>query len=67
MRVYLLITADKYELPCAVTDTLTEMGKILGISTSAVAYAITRKTKLRKRISARYCKIIQVDIDDEED
>lgn len=60
------VTADKYELPLAVADTLAEMGQYLGLSESAVSHAISRANVTQKRKLGR-CKIIRVDIDEEDD
>ena len=56
-KVYELITADKYELPIYVTDTLDDMSKLSGYNFNTL-YSAFRDNSL---ISKRY-KLIAVDI-----
>lgn len=40
MKLYLAVTADKYELPLCVLDTLEELAKFAGVSVGAARQSI---------------------------
>lgn len=44
MRLYMAVTNDRYELPCAVTDTVAKMAAIYGIYESQI-YRMLRDNK----------------------
>ena len=53
--VWLMVTADEYELPVAVADTAEELARIVGVSVATI-YSMISKSK---RYGWR-CKYIQV-------
>lgn len=55
MTLWMAVTADKYELPITVADTGLELGRMLGISSSAITHAMQRG--YGKRAKQRYLKI----------
>lgn len=67
MRVYLIITADKYELPLAVRDNVGEIADLLGKLKYDVYASISRKQVSQKKYNGFHYKIIQVEIDEEDD
>ena len=42
--LWMAVTADKYELPLAVTDTAKELGRIYGLSKETIKSAVTRQS-----------------------
>lgn len=40
--LYMLVTADEYELPLAVGDSLYDLARILGVSPSAISHSLHR-------------------------
>lgn len=46
--VYMACTADRYELPIAVTDTLDEMSAIMGMKKESIMQSIARNIRLTK-------------------
>lgn len=66
MRVYMLVTADEYELPLAVRDTVVEIAKLLGRQTNEIYKALSRKAVSQDTYNGFRCKIIKVDIDEED-
>lgn len=62
MKQYMLVTDDKYELPVAIADTITELARITGKNRKTIASVLSRKRK------DTYGKSIyvEVDLDDEE-
>lgn len=67
MRLYLLVTADKYELPLAVCDSTGEVAEILGRSRGDILSTISRKSVSQDTFNGHRYRIIKVEIDDEED
>lgn len=67
MTVYMLVTADKYELPLAVRDTAAEIGELIGRLKFEVFSAISRKNVSQEKYNGHRFRIIKVVIDDEED
>lgn len=41
--LWLAVTADKYELPLAVTDTAEELGRIYGVTDVTIYNAVTKR------------------------
>ena len=67
MRVYMLVTADKYELPLAVCDSTSEVAELLGRWRGDILTTISRKSVSQDTFNGHRYRIIKVDIDDEED
>lgn len=67
MTVIMAVTADEYELPVAVEDSRCKMASCIGYTVSGVSRAISRGNNLVGRRFGAPVKIIQVEIDDEED
>lgn len=67
MRVYMLVTADEYELPLAVRDTAVEIAELLGWQTNEVFQAVRRKSVSQEKYNGFRYKIIKIKVDDEED
>jgi len=57
--VYMRISSDKYELPMAVTDTVTELSQLTGQSQHCINSIVSRTRQGKKG------SVIQVEIDDE--
>ena len=64
MYIYLVVTADKYELPIAVANSGHEVAEILGIKRESVYSMITRKQSVFLH-GQRY-RIVRVNLDKEE-
>ncbi len=63
MKLYMAVSADKYELPVVVADSLSELGSKFGISAKDVdnriwTGAVSRKDKVR---------FLRVEVSDDED
>lgn len=67
MRVYMLVTADKYELPLAVRDTAGEIADLLGRLKYDVYASISKKSVSQEKYNGFRYKIIKVDIDEEDE
>lgn len=67
MRVYMLVTADKYELPLAVRDTVGEIADLLGRLKYDVYASISKKQVSQEKYNGFRYKIIKVDIDEEDE
>lgn len=63
MIIYMGVTADKYEFPIYITDTATELAKMVGISRSAVRSSISKNSSGRNK----GIKFVKVEIDEEEE
>ena len=61
MRLYLEVTRDRYELPVAVADSVTELARRRHVNTSTVSRSLSRGKK-----SDRRHKYISVEIEDGE-
>ena len=59
MKLYIAVTADKYELPMAVADTQRELGKMTGKSEKQVCEAINKKMNGTRT----GVKFLRVDVD----
>lgn len=62
MKLYMIVTADEYELPLMVADKAKDLAKYKGISPSTVSTHIKRKYS--GKISG--IKYIKIEIDNEE-
>lgn len=67
MKVYMIVTADEYELPLAVLDTADQVARLLGKQRGDVYSAITRKTVSLDKFNGYTYRIIKVEIDNEEE
>ena len=67
MRVYMLVTADKYELPLAVRDTVGEIADLLGRLKYDVYASISKKQVSQEKYNGFRYKIIKIDIDEEDE
>ena len=67
MKVYMIVTADEYELPLAVRDTVVEIASLLGKFVEDVRSMISRKTVSLTTYNGYRYKIVKVDIDEEDD
>lgn len=67
MKVYMIVTADEYELPLAVRDTVGEIADLLGRHVGDVRVIMSRKNVSLTTYNGYRYKVIGVDIDDEED
>lgn len=57
MTIYMQVSKDKYELPIAVADSVTELAEIASTTAGAISTAICKGRK-------GFCKVV---IDEEED
>lgn len=64
MNIWMKISDDKYELPVAVADTVTELAQICGITKETII--AQRSRQKRKGTSCRYLKI-EVEDDEEQE
>ena len=60
MKLYLAVTADKYELPFYVAETAVELAKVLGTSSHVVYSSIQRGYKRRDGL-----KLIKIEVENE--
>ena len=67
MRVYMLVTADKYELPLAVRDSVGEIADLIGRLKYDVYASISKKQVSQEKYNGFHYKIIKVDIEEDED
>lgn len=67
MTLYMLVTADKYELPLAVRDNVGEIATLIGRLKYDVYHTISKKNVSQDTYNGFHYKIIKVVIDDEED
>lgn len=67
MTLYVVITADEYELPLAVRDTVGEIADLLGRLKYDVYASISRKQVSQGKYNGFRYKIIKVEIDEEDD
>jgi hypothetical protein len=63
----MIVTADEYELPLAVRDTVVEIASLLGKFVGDVRSMISRKTVSLTTYNGYRYKIVKVDIDEEDD
>lgn len=48
--VYMVVTADRYELPIFVCDNITELSKLIGVRKATISSRICRKIGKRYKI-----------------
>ena len=60
MKLYMAVTADKYELPCVVTDTAAKMAAIYHMQTSNIFQSLARNSVCRKY----GIKFVRVEVND---
>ncbi len=56
MRLYMAVTNDKYELPCAITDTVAKMAATYGIYESQI-YRMLRDNKPYRKKGVRFVRV----------
>lgn len=67
MTLYVAVTADKYELPLAVSDSAKELGELLGRHRAEVYSQMSRKAVSKTKHNGFRYKIIKVEIDEEDE
>lgn len=67
MKVYMIVTADEYELPLAVRDTVGEIADLLGRLVGDVRVSMSRKNVSSTTYNGHRYKIIRVNIDEEDE
>ena len=67
MKVYMIVTADEYELPLAVRDTVGEIADLLGRFVGDVRVIISRKNVSSTTYNGHRYKVVGVDIDEEDE
>lgn len=60
MKLYMAVTNDKYELPCAVTDTVAKMAAIYNMHASNIFQSMARNSVCRKY----GIRFVRVEVDD---
>ena len=63
MKIYMAVTADKYELPIAVFDTVLLLCRWSGRSKSAL-YSALKRASVDQKLKCRY---VRVEVNDETD
>lgn len=63
-HMYMVVTADEYELPVFVAYSTREMARILGTTHGAVSKAVKLQS-VRRSPPAKDCRIIRVEVGDE--
>ena len=58
MKLYMLVTKDKYELPLCVADSLDELAEMVHSTKNSIASAISHAKQKDK-----WCKYVKVEID----
>ena len=68
MKLYMIISADKYELPLAVRDTAVDIAKLLGRQPNEIYVAITKKSVSQDTYNGYRYRIIKVmtNVEDED-
>lgn len=56
MRLYMAVTNDKYELPCAITDTVAKMAAIYGIDAPNL-FRMLRYDKPYRKKGVRFVRV----------
>ena len=67
MTLYMVVTADEYELPLAVRDNVGEIADLLGRLKYDVYATISKKQVSQKKYNGFHYKIVKVEIDEEDD
>ena len=58
MKLYLMVTKDKYELPLGVYDSLDEMAEKQGVSKNYIKYSISRYEHGKANWNSQFRKVI---------
>lgn len=66
MTLYMVITADEYELPLAVSTKAQEIADLLGRTKYEVFSAVSRKQVSQQRYSGHRYRIIKIEVGEEE-
>lgn len=56
MKLYMAVTADKYELPCVVVDTATQLAELYGLA-PANLHRYIRQRNIRKKQGVMFIKV----------
>ena len=67
MTLYMVITADEYELPLAVSTKAQEIADLLGRTKNDIFSAISRKQVSNKRYNGHKYRIIKIEAGEEEE
>lgn len=67
MRLYMLVTADRYELPLAVRDSVGEIADLIGRSKYDVYATISKHQVSQGTYNGFKYKIIKIEVDDDEE
>lgn len=62
-RLYMAVTNDEYELPIIVTDTMTEMARIMGKQRTSISKSMSRHGDANYRPSGRV-RYVMVEMND---
>lgn len=62
--LWLAVTCDKYELPVAVAETLSELSRMLGISASSICHSMSRADKYGVKNKRKY-KFYKIEVGEE--
>lgn len=65
MTLFVLVTADEYELPLAVRDTLSEIAELTGRSRYDIPNTINRKQVSMRPYNGFKYRIIRIDMEEE--
>ena len=52
--LWLAVTCDKYELPVAVTETLAELSRAIGVSPASICHSMSRADKYGVKNKRKY-------------
>ena len=63
-KVYMAVTADKYELPWFTADTVAEMAERLGVRPNSV-HRLIHCGAVRRNGLLKGCRVIRVEVEDE--
>ena len=63
MKIYMAVTADKYELPLAVSEDAGELARFCGITRGNVYVAVRKKCRLKKMNAV----IVKLEVEDGEE
>lgn len=56
---YMEITRDKYELPVAVAESMTELANMCGVKVSTICHSVNRKNK--QKVPHKYVRVLMDD------
>ena len=62
MVIYMAVTRDKYELPVYMEESMTDLGKLVGLHKSVISKHVNGK--LKRSIGSEY-KYVKVEVDDD--